>query len=321
LVPASVRSRASDLCLFAATITIAACAPAAPAAAPASIPAPVADARSEEILDSRSEAAATPSKAAKAKSPSPVAKRPAVAKRPVVPKPPASIKSPNKRAPRVRVDSAALERAATQRHAYTPLARALAARTRDPELADRVAAALVSEAERLRLSPSLLAGVLLIENAPLDTAAVSTQGAIGLMQVMPLHAGGYGCGSADLVNVETNICHGARLLKTFVRRTGSVHLALRRYNGCSRGRNTPRCYRYPSKVLRTASRVRHELLLAAADLSGEPIEDQLLASSESSDPDSAAQESETDSTTSASSSATECATLFGCLRSRWSLTR
>ena len=93
---------------------------------------------------------------------------------------------------------------------------------------------------------------------------MSSQGAIGLMQVMPVHLGSYGC-FADLVNVDTNICHGASILKHMVRRTKSVSLALKRYNGCVRGRNTPRCYRYPVRVLRTASRLRREMLLTAAD--------------------------------------------------------
>src|SRR5918995_1642196 len=113
-----------------------------------------------------------------------------------------------------------------------------------------------------RVSPSVLAAVLLIENAPFDTSAVSTEGAIGLMQVMPMHVGSYRCLSGDLLNVEANICHGARLLHSHLRRTKSMDVALRRYNGCVRGRNTPRCQNYPVRVLRTASRLRREILVA-----------------------------------------------------------
>ena len=69
------------------------------------------------------------------------------------------------------------------------------------------------EAGRAHISPSVLAAVLLIENAPFDTSAVSSEGAIGLMQVMPMHVGNYRCLSGDLLNVEANICHGARLLQ------------------------------------------------------------------------------------------------------------
>jgi soluble lytic murein transglycosylase-like protein len=218
-------------------------------------------------------------------------------------------------APAARVDSAALERALTREHAHWPLAIALARRSGNPEVAEVAAAALVREAERLRLDPSLLGAVLLIENTPLDPTAVSSQGAIGLMQVMPVHRGSYGC-YADLVNVDTNICHGASILKHMVRRTKSVPLALKRYNGCVRGRNTPRCYRYPVRVLRTASRLRREMLLTAADttmnlqevLAASPRRPsagrQLVAS-----PDSAGAETD--------ESQVSCASFFGCLRHRW----
>ena len=110
------------------------------------------------------------------------------------------------------MDSTALEFAVTARLAHEPLTRAIARRTRNPELAERAAWAVTREAGRLRISPSLLAAVLLVENRQLDSAAVSSQGAIGLMQVMPIHAGSYGCESDDLRSVDGNICHGARIL-------------------------------------------------------------------------------------------------------------
>jgi len=161
------------------------------------------------------------------------------------------------------VDSVALEFAVTARLAHEPLTRAIARRTRNPDLAERAAWAVTREAGRLRMSPSLLAAVLLVENRQLDSAAVSSQGAIGLMQVMPIHAGSYGCESADLMNVDANICHGARILHLYLVRSRSVTLALRRYNGCVRGANTPRCYRYPVRVLATAARLRRDILASA----------------------------------------------------------
>jgi soluble lytic murein transglycosylase-like protein len=198
------------------------------------------------------------------------------------------------------------------------LALALARRTGNPEMAERAASAVVREAERLRLSPSLLAAVLLIENAPLDSVAVSHQGAIGMMQIMPVHLGSFGC-EADLVNVESNICHGARLLKHLVRRTGSVSVALKRYNGCVRGRNTPRCYRYPTRVLRTASRLRREVLVAASKPA--VIYHEALAS-ETRPSAIPSQPVVPGDTTGASAGALNaaCTTLMGCLRYRWSLT-
>ncbi|HEU5042172.1 MAG TPA: transglycosylase SLT domain-containing protein [Gemmatimonadales bacterium] len=158
------------------------------------------------------------------------------------------------------VDSAELERELVARFEHRPLARVLGGHTRDLRMADRIARALVKEARRLRVEPSLLAGVLLTENARLETGSVSSQGAIGLMQVMHFHAGEYDCASDDLLQVESNICHGSRVLGQYLRRTGDVRRALLRYNGCVSGANTPGCRRYPSKVLRTARTVRYELL-------------------------------------------------------------
>jgi soluble lytic murein transglycosylase-like protein len=163
----------------------------------------------------------------------------------------------------VRVDSAALERQVTVQLAHRPLSQVLARRTRRPEVADRAAIAVVREAELLRISPSLLAAVLLVENRQLDTAAVSSQGAVGLMQVMPMHAGSYGCASTELREIDANICHGARLLRMFIARSRTMQGALRRYNGCVRGTNTPRCHRYAPHVLRLASALRRDMLVTA----------------------------------------------------------
>jgi soluble lytic murein transglycosylase-like protein len=218
----------------------------------------------------------------------------------------------------VALDSAALERALTKRLAHRPLAIALAPRMRNPELADRVAAAVVYEAGRARMSPSVLAAVLVIENSRFDTSAVSTEGAIGLMQVMPMHVGNYRCLSGDLLNVEANICHGARLLRNHVRQTKSIELALRRYNGCVRGRNTPRCQRYPGRVLRTASRIRRELLISGANLEGEgaAVRRATYSSLSSLPPDLGA-----DSLASSGSEPAKCDSFRGCLRNRLTQSR
>ncbi|HMH57304.1 MAG TPA: transglycosylase SLT domain-containing protein [Gemmatimonadales bacterium] len=222
---------------------------------------------------------------------------------------------------KVRVDSAAMERAITKRYTYEPLSLALAKRTRKAELADRVAAAVVYEAERNKISPSLLAAVLLIENAPFDTTAISSQGAVGLMQVMPVHIGGYGCPSRDLNSVEANICHGARILQQNIRRAkGAIPLALKRYNGCVRGRNTPRCHRYPGRVLRIASKLRHEMLVNAAGFEGGLPEDIALAGEPGpavTVPSQPVLEPDT-SVTITTTSASECTTFIGCLKHRWS---
>ena len=220
--------------------------------------------------------------------------------------------------PRTVRDSAAMESAVTRQLAQRPLAAALARRIRNAELADRVASAVVYEAGRAHISPSVLAAVLLIENASFDTSAVSSEGAIGLMQVMPMHVGNYRCLSGDLLNVEANICHGARLLQMHLRRTKSLESALRRYNGCVRGRNTPRCQQYPVRVMRTASRLRREILLAGAKLSDQSNEDpeDVAARLDALPPDLPA-----DTAAVASNQPARCDSFLGCLRDRWSRTR
>jgi soluble lytic murein transglycosylase-like protein len=158
------------------------------------------------------------------------------------------------------LDSTTLEREVVARYDHLPLAQILR-HTAEPVIANRVARAIVKEARELQLSPSLLAGVLLTENSRLEPETVSSRGAIGLMQVMRFHAGVFDCDSDDLLQVEANICHGARVFAGYLKRTKDVRSALLRYNGCIRSRANPSCRRYPSKVLQQAERVRHQLLL------------------------------------------------------------
>lgn len=178
-------------------------------------------------------------------------------RRAVAPRPPAPVP-----------DSAALEQAVLRRYAHRPLARVFRRRTGDAEAADRIARALLAEARRLEVAPSLLAAVVLTENARLDPDTVSAQGATGLMQVMPFHAGEYGCGSDDLTEVEGNICHGARVFGRYLRAARTLSEALLRYNGCVSGTNTPGCRQYPERVLRVAGEVRREVLLYGRGAAG-----------------------------------------------------
>ncbi len=124
--------------------------------------------------------------------------------------------------------------------------------TSDPRRADRIAAAIVKEGRRQRVGSSLLVGVLLTENPWLDPRATSFVGARGLMQVMPFHAGKWGCGSNDLFDIESNICHGVAVLAENLGRSKTLPQALLGYNGCVRGTNTPDCWRYPTKVFNHA---------------------------------------------------------------------
>ena len=133
--------------------------------------------------------------------------------------------------------------------------------THDRALAFRIADAIVDQAQKENLDPALLVGVLLTEDATLDPRARSSVGARGLMQVMPLHSGKWGCGSKDLFDVEVNICHGVQILKAAIDGSPNTRVALLRYNGCVRGRNTPNCHTYDDKVLRHAGRAAAEMRL------------------------------------------------------------
>lgn len=124
--------------------------------------------------------------------------------------------------------------------------------TSNKDRANRIASALVREGHRRNIGSSLLVGVLLTENPDLDPRATSSAGARGLMQVMPFHAGKWGCGSGDLFDIEANICHGVAILADNLKSSKTLPAALLGYNGCVRGTNTPGCWRYPRTVYRLA---------------------------------------------------------------------
>lgn len=135
------------------------------------------------------------------------------------------------------------------RRSIAPVTALLERRTAgDPATARRAALALVREGRAAGVDPRLLTAVLLVENPWLDPAARSPVGAIGLMQVMPFHAGRWGCQGDDLEHPETNICHGARILAAAIRGTRNLETALLRYNGCRYGTNTRDCRQYPHWV-------------------------------------------------------------------------
>ena len=160
-------------------------------------------------------------------------------------------------------DSMRLEAGLSRAEQRRPLERYFARFSKDTALVRRVARAVVRQAHEEQVAASLVAAVLVTENTTLKPWAESHVGAVGLMQVMPMHAGQLGCASADLVDVDSNICHGTRILARNLRRTGSSSAALLRYNGCVRGTNTPDCHRYPGRVLARAGQVRQEMLASA----------------------------------------------------------
>ena len=116
---------------------------------------------------------------------------------------------------------------------------------------------LVEQSYARGLDPATVVAVVLVESSGKPTAT-SFVGARGLMQIMPMHEGQWGCGR-DLYDIEANLCHGTRILAWNLRRfRGDEDRALLAYNGCVNGTNTPNCHTYPSKVRRIRERVRAE---------------------------------------------------------------
>ncbi len=136
-----------------------------------------------------------------------------------------------------------------------PLERVLFRYSSDSALVSRISVALVREASAAGIEPRLLLAVLLVENPWLDPDIRSPVGAIGLMQVMPVHRGGWPQCGTDLEDVDANICHGARIFAHYYQRSNrNLDRALLRYNGCVNGTNTPDCHQYPNHVFAHAGR-------------------------------------------------------------------
>ena len=131
--------------------------------------------------------------------------------------------------------------------------------TRSSADADRIAHAVVAEGRRKKVDPAMIVGVMLVESE-MNPRARSFMGARGLMQVMPFHRGRWGCKSRDLYNIEGNICHGVSVLADNIKNAPNIGVALQRYNGCVRGRNTPNCSSYTRKVMKARDRTTKQLL-------------------------------------------------------------
>lgn len=93
------------------------------------------------------------------------------------------------------------------------------------------------EAKRLQLPPGLLMAVIDVESG-FNRWAVSSAGAVGLMQVMPFWPRKLGLSNDQLVRIPQNIRMGATILKYYLERErGDYTRALARYNGSVGRRN------------------------------------------------------------------------------------
>jgi hypothetical protein len=131
----------------------------------------------------------------------------------------------------------------------------------DSARADSIATYAVREAYIRGISPAIIFGVMLTENARFISGAMSNVGAVGLMQVYPkvwLKKQFTDSLGKDLASDSTNVRYGVFILSQYFNprtRSGQVktrdfRAALLRYNGCVTGSNTPNCKTYPDKVKR-----------------------------------------------------------------------
>jgi soluble lytic murein transglycosylase-like protein len=87
------------------------------------------------------------------------------------------------------------------------------------------------EARRLQLPPELILAVMDVESR-FDRFAVSSAGAVGLMQVMPFWPRELGMTNDQLVSISANVRMGATILGYYLRKErGNYQRALQRYNG------------------------------------------------------------------------------------------
>ncbi len=94
-----------------------------------------------------------------------------------------------------------------------------------------------------RLPPGLVMAVMEVESR-FDRWAVSTSGAVGLMQVMPFWPEQLGIRRYELIHIGPNIHMGCAILRYYLRyERNDVRKALARYNGSMGHRD------YPDKVI------------------------------------------------------------------------
>jgi soluble lytic murein transglycosylase-like protein len=121
------------------------------------------------------------------------------------------------------------------------------------EFTERIVGAAHRVAREVGLDPLLVLAVISVESR-FNPIAESVMGAKGLMQIIPkyhaekLRAAG---GEDAVFDPESNIEIGARILKEYVRRTGTLEAGLQFYNGASRDTTSS----YAQKVFAERSRL------------------------------------------------------------------
>lgn len=102
---------------------------------------------------------------------------------------------------------------------------------KDPQEQFRILRLVHREATRANLPADLVLAVIQIESA-FDPYAVSSAGAMGMMQVMPFWKKEIGREDDNLIDLETNLRYGCTILKYYIdKEQGRWAEGLARYNG------------------------------------------------------------------------------------------
>lgn len=105
----------------------------------------------------------------------------------------------------------------------------------DPQEALTMAEAVIQYGEEFNVDPTLILAVIKVESG-YDKYALSNQGAMGLMQVIPKYhymkiTNGYKLGHKNIYEPQTNIRLGAQILRENLDTTKNLIKALLMYNG------------------------------------------------------------------------------------------
>ncbi|MGB5439779.1 MAG: transglycosylase SLT domain-containing protein [Gammaproteobacteria bacterium] len=122
------------------------------------------------------------------------------------------------------------------------MSRRLESRVKDPQERLTILKLIHYEATRAGLDPELVLALINVESN-FDRFAISSAGALGLMQIMPFWLDEIGRPNDNLLNIHTNLRFGCTVLGIYLKREkGNMYRALARYNG-STGKRW-----YPNRV-------------------------------------------------------------------------
>lgn len=118
----------------------------------------------------------------------------------------------------------------------------------DDFMRKRLLTTIQYESVRAGLDPQLVLSLITVESR-FNKYAISSAGALGLMQVMPFWLRQIGSPEQNLLDMQTNIRFGCTILRLYVQKEqGNMFMALGRYNG-SRGQAV-----YPDAVFAAYNR-------------------------------------------------------------------